>query len=180
MEKQLVKMIRLIVFVLVFPALLQCANKATNSAVVLPKDILGLSVGMSKADADRRLREIADFERDEEKNQQLWRLKNDAHFSEMAVGYDKENRVRYITMFVDAATAKERIRFSDVGDTSRAKQEIMPPHYRYIWEVPASDGNPAYFVNIYGDNPDSVTIYTLNRKYEPDELKNQSEDKEDE
>lgn len=141
----------------------QCAWKA-QTKVKLPNDILGISVGMSKGEAEKHLNEIAKFERDERKRQQIWRLKNDPHFSKLGIGYDEEYRVRYITLFVDAAIATERIRFTDVGDLSKAKAEIVAPHYRYIWEVPSIDGKPAYTLNIYGDNPEFVTIYSLSGK----------------
>ena len=152
------------ILILLLFVITQCAPK---SASELPKDILGISIGMSKNDAQKRLEEIALFERDEEKKQQIWRLKNDPRFSELAVGYDKENNLRYITLFVDKATAKERIRFTDVGDLSKSRKEIIEPHYRYIWEIAASEGKPAYYVNIYGDEPEFLTMFTLSEKVQP-------------
>ncbi len=166
------KKIQSVILLLLVFVTTQCSNPAPN----LPKDVLGISVGMSKDDAQKRLTEIAEFERNEEKNQQVWKLKNDSHFSELAVGYNKENQVRYITLFVDQAMAKERIRFADVADLSKARSEIVKPHYRYIWEVPASDGKPAYQVNIYGDNQEFVTIYSLSKSIAPDEVKEEDED----
>jgi hypothetical protein len=141
----------------------QCATKTPSKANV-PNELLGISIGMNKEAAKKHLEEIAQFERDEGKRQQVWRLKNDPHFSELAIGYDEENQVRYITTFVDPSSARERIRFTEIGDLSKAKQEILAPHYRYIWEVPASDGKPAYFVNVYGDNPDFLLHYSLSGK----------------
>lgn len=145
----------------------QCARIQQQSSVQLPADILGIYVGMKKEDANKRLGEIATFERNERKQQQMWRLNNDTRFSHLAVGYDKEDKVRYVTAFVDATTAKERIRFSDVGDLSKAKNEILEPHYRYIWDVPPVNGRPAFSVNIYGDNPQSLSFYSLSKKFEP-------------
>ncbi|MBA2737631.1 MAG: hypothetical protein H0U50_12695 [Pyrinomonadaceae bacterium] len=133
---------------------------------------------MSKADAQRRLEEIAAFESGDRKVGDLWKLKNDPHFSSIAVGYDKENRVRFITAFVEKTTAKEKIKFTDVGDLTEAKAEIVEPHHRYIWEVPASDGKPAHFVNVYGDNPESVTIYSLSKIVKPGEVKETEEEDE--
>lgn len=141
----------------------QCSWRSQSKAK-LPNDILGISVGMNKEEAEKHLKGIAEFERDERKRQQVWRLKNDPRFNKLAVGYDEKNLVRYVTAFVDIASAKERIRFSDVGDISKAKAEIVAPHYRYIWDVPSIDGKPSYFVNIYGDNPDLVTMYSLSGK----------------
>lgn len=143
------------------------ANKTTG----LPKDLLGLSIGMSKEQAQRRLEEIATFESEARKVGQLWRLKNDPHFSSVAVDYDKENRIRFVTAFVEK-TAKEKIRFTDVGDLTKARAEIIEPHYRYIWEVPGTDDKPAYFVNVYGDNPEFVTTYSLAKMIDPQQSGN--------
>lgn len=168
------KGLALLIFSVFLLSLVSCARKTTE----LPKDLLGLYVGMKKEDAQKRLEQIAAFERDEEKNQQIWRLKNDSRFGELAIGYNKENQIQYITAFVDAATAKEKIRFSDVGDLSRAKKEIVEPHHRYIWEVPAKDERAAYYVNVYGDSSETVTIYTLNRVLKPGEAAEEEEEDE--
>lgn len=146
----------------------QCAWQ-NRSPANLPDDIMGVSIGMNKDDAKRRLEEIAVFERDERKRQQVWRMKDEARFSHVAVGYDQEERIRYVTAFVDKSKAKERIRFADVGDLSTAKKEIVEPHQRYIWDVPARDGKPAYTVIINGDEPEFVSIYSLTKAAAPKE-----------
>jgi len=135
-----------------------CAAKTSPD---LPKDILGISVGMSKADAQRRLEEIATFESEGRKVGQLWRLKDDPRFSNIAVAYDANNQIRFVTALVEKTTAKQRIKFTEVGDLTKAKAEIVEPHYRYIWEVPAEGGEVAYIVNVYGANPEFVDIYAL-------------------
>lgn len=147
-------------FIIVFSVVLSaCAAKTASE---LPKEILGIPIGMSREDAERRLEEIAAFESDHQKFGQLWKLKNDPHFSSIAVAYDKDDRVRFVTAFVEKAAAKEKIRFADVGDLTKAKAEILEAHHRYIWEVDG-DGS-AYVVNIYGDNPDFVTTFSLAKK----------------
>lgn len=170
--------ITLILLVFVLVTMPQCTRIA-NSRSQLPRDILGIYIGMNKDEASKHLNEIADFDRNERKNQQVWVLKNDQRFSHVAVGYDKENNVRYVTAFVDAANAKERIRFSEVGDLSNAKSEVVAPHYRYVWEVPSEKNKPAYFVSVYGDNPESVLYYSISKKIVP-AGKQQSEEEEDE
>ena len=44
-------------------------------------EILGLRVGMSKEEALNRLQEIGSKERDERKQQEIWNLTNDKHYS---------------------------------------------------------------------------------------------------
>ena len=134
------------------------------SACFLPQgpaiEILGLRIGMEKAAAHTRLNEMSEFVRNEGRNQEIWKVKDASRFAEVAIGYS-EDKIRYVTAFVDKAQANELIPFSGVGDLRSAKAEIMEPHYRYIWDIPASDGDPACSVNVYGDNPDFITIYTL-------------------
>ena len=143
-------------------AMAQCA-KHSQSAINPTRDILGISVGMNKQDATRRLEEIAVFERDERKRQQVWKMKDASRYSHVAIGYDEKNQIRYITAFVDKALAKERIRFADLGDLSKAKKEITEPHHRYTWEVPAIEDKPGYFVIAYGSEPEFLSSCSLNK-----------------
>lgn len=147
-------------FLVVLMTILQCSTKTTP---MLPKDILGISIGMSKAETQSRLETIASFQSEGRKVGQLWKLKNDPRFSAIAVDFDKENRVRFVTAFVEKSTAKEKIKFADIGDLTKARAEIVEPHYRYIWEVPAEGENPEYIVNVYGDNPDFVQTFSLSK-----------------
>jgi len=158
MKSILCKVIGLVFALVILLTITQCSAKIAPN---LPKDILGISVGMNKPDAQRRLEEIATFESEGRKVGQLWRLKNDPHFSSVAVDYDKENRVRFVTAFVEKTTTKEKIKFTEVGDLTKARAEIVEPHYRYIWEVPAEGDKAAYVVNVYGDNPEFVETYSL-------------------
>lgn len=160
-NKSIFKTLGFGIVIVILLTMTHCANKTASD---LPKDILGISIGMSKVDAQKRLEEIAQFESEARKVGQLWGLKNDWRFSSVAVGYDKENRIRFVTAFVEPKTAKERIRFSDVGDLTKAKAEILEPHYRYIWEIPAEEGKSPVILNIYGDNPEFVTTYSLAEK----------------
>ncbi|CAN5476359.1 hypothetical protein BH10ACI1_BH10ACI1_17030 [soil metagenome] len=140
-----------------------CSTNSVSGSANLPNGLVGLKLEMSKEDARKQLLEIGEFISDAKKNQQLWRLKNDSHFSQIAVGFDKENKIRFITAFVEKDKASEQIRFDEVGDLKNAKAEILPPHYRYTWNVSAEDAVPAYFVSIYGDNPEIVTMYSIGK-----------------
>lgn len=158
MESIIRKVIGSVFVVIVLLTILQCSAKVAPD---LPKDILGISIGMNKADSQRRLEEIAAFESEGRKVGQLWKLKNDLRFSAVAVDYDKENKVRFVTAFVEKTAAKEKIKFAQVGDLTKAKAEIVEPHYRYVWEVPAEGDKTAYVVNVYGSNPEFVETFSL-------------------
>lgn len=171
------KKIQSLILILLPFVLTQCAPK---SASELPKDILGISVGMSKENAQKRLEEIAVFERDEEKRQQVWLLKDDAHFKYLILGYDASNQVRYVTAIAEPSVAKARIRFSEVGDLSKAKKEVLEPHYKYIWQVHETDGKPDYDVYTYGDSPEFLMHYSLSKRAKSeDATKAESEDEDD-
>jgi hypothetical protein len=158
-----------LVFSVLLLSMTQCARKTAD----LPKDLLGIYIGMNQEDAQKRLEEIAVFESKARKAGHLWKLKNDPRFSHLAIDYNKENKIRFVAAFVEPETAKERIRYTEVGDLTTAKTEISEPHYRYIWEVPAEGDKPACVVNIYGDNPEFVTMYSLADKIQSDKLRNQ-------
>lgn len=152
---------------------MQCVANS-EPVPILPDEIFGIKPGLNKTDAENRLREVGELKNEAEKRQQVWTLKNDVHFDSLAIGYDKENRVRYITAFYEGK-AKERMRFTDVGDLSKAKKEVTEPHHRYTWEIPATNGKPAHIVTVYGTDKDFLTTYSLAKK--PD--LNKTEENED-
>lgn len=145
----------------------QCSKHSPVSQ--LPKDILGISVGMNKPDAQKRLEEIAVFDSENRKTGQLWRLKNDSHFSNIAVAYDADNKIRFVTALVDGTTAKQRMRFIDVGDLASAEKQITEPHHKYYWDVPATEGKSAYRIFAYGSDSEFLTIYSLSKEGESEE-----------
>lgn len=150
------------VFVVVLLALTQCATKtAAPPAPDLSDSVLGLKIGMSKEDADKRLRESGEFKEAMEKRQEVWFVKNDKHFNGVAVGYDRENRVRYVTAYSEPGKVSERLRFTAVGDLTKAAQEITDPHHRYTWKVPAANGKPEYVITIYGADKEFLSMYTM-------------------
>src|ERR1043166_9692143 len=152
--------ITVILIVITILAALACSRTQTPST-----ELLGLRVGMDRAAAQTRLSEISQFLRIEGRNQELWKLNDASRFATLAVGYTQD-KIRYVTAFVDPQNAAERVPFSAIGDLGRARAQIMEPHFRYIWDVPESGGNPACTVNVYGDNPEFVTIYTLVERHE--------------
>lgn len=137
----------------------QCASK---TAPDLPKDILGINIGMNKEDAEQRLREIGKFERADRKRQQVWSLRNNPHFVYLSIGYDENDQVRYVTA-IAKPKGGQPMRYSDVGDISTAKKEIVEPNYRYIWQVPANENALSYHVIVQGTQPEVLSLYTLSK-----------------
>lgn len=148
----------LLLLLLVCGAASSCAKSALN----LPKDILGVAVGMDKASAEARLREIAKFDREERDHKQVWHLKDDSRFNTLAVGYDAENRVRYVAGIFNESGAN-KMRYADVGDLSRSQQEVSQGSYKYVWDAAASGASPAYQVILLGNKPEYPMVLTLNK-----------------
>lgn len=94
-KKLTIKTIKSSFFVVVLPTALQCLAKCKRASD-LPKDILGISVGMSKDESQKCLQEIVNSERSEDKGEQVWRLKNSSSFMILVVGYDSKNNISYI------------------------------------------------------------------------------------
>ena len=151
------KPIKLTLFIVLLLTILQCSNKTGSE---LPKDILGVSVGMSRDDAERQLRQIGKFSREEAGRQQLWLVREDGHFGSVAVGYDNENRVRYVAG-IAKAKGGEPMRFSQVGDVKSAKAEIVEPSHKYVWEVPEKNGSPAHTIIAQGGSAEYLAMLTF-------------------
>lgn len=167
---------RLCILIIAVSVITQCAAKRVSE---LPKDIFGVSVGMSKTDAESRLKEAAKLIRLDRKRQEVWALKPDARFSHLAVGYDKEDRIRYITAF---AKPKDATPFapSEIGNLADAKQDMTEPNYRYTWQVAARDGKPAYDVIAQGSKPESIAQYSLSALADENSAEEEAEEEENE
>ncbi len=106
-------------------------------------DVLGIKIGMNKEDAAKRLNEIGKLEKEESKQQEVWALNNDLHYSHLIVAFDKKNKkVRYIT-----AKAREngsRVLYSDVMDIGKARQTSSANNYKLIfWKCRRKERIPA-------------------------------------
>lgn len=153
------KTLKLSVFVVVLLITMQCATKSAP-ATDLPDNILGIKLGMTEQESKSRLEKVGEFVRaDGQGSEQVWTINKDPRFSSLAIGFDKEKRVRYVTAF--AQNTKERVRYSEVGDLSKAKKEVTKPHHRYTWTVEAADGKPARIISIYGADPEFLSMYSL-------------------
>ncbi len=79
----------------------------------------------------KRLNEIGKLDHEERKQQEIWALNNDPHYSHLILAFDKEKQdVRYIT--AKARTDGSRVLYSDVLDINNAKLITSPNNYKYI------------------------------------------------
>lgn len=123
-------------------------------------DILGLKIGMSNDAAHKRLNEIGKLEREESKQQEIWLLNDDRHYSHLILAFDKEKRdVRFIT-----AKAREngiRLRYSDVLDIGKAKLISSQTSYKYVQEIDGNGSAPGCTKIASGKNSEYLTYFSL-------------------
>lgn len=127
-------------------------------------EIMGISLGMTRADARARLQSLGTLERETRKRQEIWAIK-DARISHLLVGYDPDLRVRYVTAI--ARGAGSRIRYEDVADLKGAQRLENQGNYKLTWQVGARSGHPAYVLIAHGRDPrylESYSVKTIDQK----------------
>lgn len=120
---------------------------------------------MSQAEAEKRLKKIAVFERDERKRQQIWKLKEDEYFSHLIVGYDEKDTIRFVTAVAREDEKAKKMEYEDVGDLKTAAQAGDPKikNFHYRWSLPATKDAPAAEVSVRGRDDNHLTTYSLKR-----------------
>ena len=142
--------------------LLLFAAACSKAAREPQPEILGVRLGMSRDEARARLQSIGQFEKEERRQQEVWRLNNDASYSHLIVAYDKGyTAVRYVTAV--ASEQGRRVRYSDVIDAARAREDVTPATRTYTQEVPARDGRPAFVVKAIGSDPESLKYHSVEK-----------------
>jgi hypothetical protein len=150
------------------------------SAAEPAREILGLRLNMTQEAAQKRLKEIGKFSRDERKRQEIWELKDNPHFSHVVIGFDAKNTLRYITAVAREDAGAKRLRYSDIGNVDAANQAGDPKinNFNYEWKLrPASD-SPEMLVVARGRDPELFSTYSLKRL--TDESGSSAEEKDDE
>jgi hypothetical protein len=123
-------------------------------------EIMGITLEMSRDAARARLRSIGSLEREDRKRQEVWAVK-DTRISHVLVGYDMENRVRYVTAI--ARTDGPRIRYQEVADTKVAQRTVVQGNQKLTWEVDARRGRFGYIVIARGHDPQFLDSYSVKK-----------------
>lgn len=125
-------------------------------------EILGVRLGMSRAEAHARLQEIGKLEKEERRQQEVWRLNGDPSYSHLMVAYNKEyTSVRYVT-----AVANEqgrRVPYAEVINLDSARLESAPSSRTYWQEFPESFGRPGFVAKAIGADPTYLKYYSVVR-----------------
>lgn len=125
-------------------------------------NILGINLGTSKTEAHKRLNELGKLDREESKQQEIWTLNNDPHYSHLILAFDKENQsVRYIT-----AIARENgtpVQYRDIIDTEKAKQTGSANNYKYVQEIEGNLTTSGYLKIASGKDINNLTYFSLKK-----------------
>lgn len=122
-------------------------------------EIMGIALDMSRDDARARLQAMGNLEREERKRQEVWMVR-DQRFSHLLVGYDKDNRVRYVTAI--ARTDGPRMRYAEVADIKSAKQIHSQGNHKFTWNV--RHGQVTYVLTARGHDPQYLDSYSVKKQ----------------
>jgi hypothetical protein len=138
------------------------ASAVDASAQRIQRQILGLHLNVTMEATHKRLQEIGTVVRHEENRQEVWQIRHES-FSHLLIGFDKADRLRYVTAVAREDKGAKRVAYNDIGDVKKARQAGDPKinNFNYQWELPAADGNPHMLVIVAGRTPKLVTTYTL-------------------
>lgn len=133
------------------------------------RDILGIRLNMTRADAQKRLHEMGKFVRDERKRQEIWEVR-DARFSHLVVGFDAKEKLRYVTAVAREDKEAKRVEYGEIGNLTTARQAGDPKinNFSYEWVLAAEKDEPATLVNARGRDPKFLSTYSLKRTGESD------------
>ena len=129
-------------------------------------EIMGITLDMSRDDAQARLKAMGNLEKEERKRQEVWAI-TDPRISHLLVGYDAEYRVRYVTAI--ARTAGPRITYQEIADVKNARRQHNQSNYRYIWEVSGRYRHFTYIIMAQGRDPKYLDSYSI-KKLDEEEI----------
>ena len=141
--------------------LLMLAAACSTSSEPKP-EILGVRLGMSREEAHARLQKMGKLEKEERRQQEVWRLDGDPSYTHLMVAYDKEHAsVRYVT-----AVANEqgrRVPYAEVMNLDGAHLESTPASRTYVQEFPERTGRPGFIAKAIGADPTYLKYYSVER-----------------
>jgi hypothetical protein len=125
-------------------------------------EILGVRLGMSRDEAHARLQQIGKLEKEERRQQEVWRLNGDPSYSHLMVAYNKDyTSVRYVT-----AVASEHGRpvpYAEVINLGGARLENAQTSRTYMQELPERFGRPGFVAKAIGTDPTYLKYYSVKR-----------------
>lgn len=143
-------------------SLLLVISVLVSAAPARPRpEIMGISLDMKRDTALARLKSIGSLEKEARKKQEVWAVK-DARISHLLVGYDAENRVRYVTAI--ARTDGPRIRYQEVADLKSAQRSDISGNHKFTWEIEERRGQSAFILIARGHDAQYLDSYSIKKK----------------
>ena len=132
-----------------------------SAATARPRpEIMGISLEMSRDDARARLKSLGNLEKEDRKRQEVWTVK-DPRISHLLVGYDAENRVRYVTAI--ARTDGPKIRYQEIADLKSAQRSNAQGNHKFTWEIESHRGKEAFIIIARGHDPQYLDSYSVKK-----------------
>ena len=82
------------------------------------------------------------------------------------MGFDADNRVRYVTAI--ARTDGPRIRYREVADLKSAQRSITPGNHKFTWEVEGRRGH-GFILIARGHDAQYLDTYSVKKKDQEEE-----------
>jgi hypothetical protein len=141
--------------------LLLAVGVVVSAAAPRPRpEIMGVALDMKRGEAQTRLQAVGKLERETRKRQEVWAVR-DQRVSHLLVGYDAENRVRYVTAI--ARSDGPRLRYEDVASVRAAERAGNQGNLKFTWEVAARRGHFAYIMVARGHDPNYLDSYSVKK-----------------
>jgi hypothetical protein len=121
---------------------------------------MGISLEMNRDNARARLKSIGSLEKEDRKRQEVWAVK-DSRISHLLVGYDADNRVRYVTAI--ARTDGPKIRYQEIADLKSAKSSHTSGNHKFTWEIEERRGKEAFILIARGHDPKYLDSYSVKK-----------------
>jgi hypothetical protein len=117
---------------------------------------------MTQIEVHRRLQKIGTLDREVRGRQEVWTLSSEPRFASLLIGFDKDFKVRYVTVI--AREGGPRMRYSDLAPINQAYAENAGGAYtRYTWEAKPGKQKPGYFLIAEGRDPEYLKSYSIKR-----------------
>ena len=136
-------------------------SSAISGAATQPApEILGVRLGMSYDATHSKLSKIGQF-KSEDEGQQVWVLKHDRHYQYAIVGFDRDRKVRYVTVLIHPEG--QPVNYEDVGDLATAAHFGQPGNLRYTWTLRDRKSHLEYVATVKGRDPHHLDRYSIKR-----------------
>jgi hypothetical protein len=140
--------------------LVALAGLASAAQAKMKPEIMGISLEMGREAAQARLKTLGQLQKEDRKRQEVWAIK-DPRISHLLVGYDNDNRVRYVTAI--ARTDGPHIRYREIAELKNAQRGNYQGNYRFTWEIPERRGQFAFVVIAHGRDPNFLESYSIKK-----------------